>query len=61
MCSGLCEIKDTGDSMLGSSGQSENMGYSLHIILKNRINKPEKKVPTHCLTGYNIQLEALRV
>lgn len=49
MCSGLCKIKDTGDSMFASSGRASE--YGLFFLLtghKNRINKPGTKASTQC-------------
>lgn len=50
MCSGLCEIKDTGDSTLGSSDQPQNMGCSLLTAQKNSTNNAEKKISTLCIS-----------
>lgn len=48
MCSGLCKIKDTGDSMLSSSGQLQNIGCFFLTGHKSRVNKPGKKESTQC-------------
>lgn len=54
MCSGLCEIKDTGDRELCSSDRPQNIGCSLLTVQREHKQTWKENTYTLCFTGHNM-------